>query len=73
MTKTYKTRESMWKDYDGSTIEMITGAILVLNPNCEYSRKRFVYQKSEVPEMLFMQKIVRSGDVVLDIGATVCQ
>lgn len=67
----YKDRENLWSSYDGSPVEMETGARLALNPKCEYSRKRFVYQKSETPEIMYMRHAVKAGDTVLDIGANI--
>ena len=67
----FSLREGQWKDYRGDPVDMETGAKLVLNPACEYSRKRFVYRKAEVPEILFMSKVVKPGDGVLDVGANI--
>jgi FkbM family methyltransferase len=67
----YDERARQWRNYDGVPVEMETGAKLILNPKCEYSRKRFIYRKSEVPEVCIMQNIVKEGDCVLDIGANI--
>src|SRR3989304_3675571 len=67
----FSQREGQWGSYRSDPVEMETGAKLVLNPACEYSRKRFVYRKAEVPEILFMSKVVKPGDSVLDVGANI--
>jgi FkbM family methyltransferase len=67
----YDVRSKEWNNYSGIPVEMETGAMLALNPRCEYSRKRFIYRKSEVPEVNYMRNIVRYGDCVLDIGANI--
>ncbi len=48
---------------------METGASLILDPACEYSRKRFIYRKSESIEIALMRAVVRPGDTVIDVGA----
>lgn len=70
-TELYKMMAERWNAYDGLPVEMETGAKLILNPHCEYSRKRFVYRRSEVPEIRYMRDVVKKGDCVIDVGANI--
>lgn len=64
-------RERAWLNYEGSPVEMLSGTRLILDRNCEYSRKRFVYRESEGPEIELMRQQVHSGDFVIDVGANI--
>ncbi len=64
-------RSREWTTYDGSAVEMDTQARLHLDPSCDYSRKRFLYRKSESFELSLMRELVAAGDDVIDVGANV--
>lgn len=64
-----RTRE--WSSYDGAAVEMDTGARLHLDPSCDYSRKRFLYRKTEAHELALMRESVAAGDDVIDVGANI--
>lgn len=52
--ETIKKREAEWPIYEGDPIEMRHGFSLRLRPNCEYSRRRFVYRIAEPQEIHFL-------------------
>jgi len=64
-----------WKTYNGRTpVEMIHGFKLLLIPDCEYSRKRFIYrvaEKNEIDWLIETRKSFFKDSTCLDIGANI--
>ena len=67
-----------WLRYDGQPVQMRHGFSLYLRPNCEYSRRRYVYRIAEAVEIDFLdQKLKKLKDKTpleasfFDVGANI--
>ena len=68
-----KEREINWQNYakNLTPVDMDDSISLYLNPECSYSKKRYLYRKTEVPEIALIRKILQEGDCVIDAGSNI--